>query len=1055
MNKFLYSLILLIIANLLVAQNNPAPFIGTNLTRGTQLRDLRLAVSCTGEYTQSVGGVANAQAYINTWIDELNATYGREYCVRFTLIPNNDILVFGDPNTDPWPTLPANASPCNGDGALYNAQAGEIDTRIGAANYDISHIFMLYPNSGGGCAGYFKGGISGPPNIAITRHEIGHQFSQSHTISNGGNNNYELSGGNWSIQGGNQQPYAHSSSFHSLANHLLTTEANAGTKINTGNTIPTVSAGPDRAIPISTPFVMKATANDPDNGDILTYAWDQLDRGIQQASPVPDDSQGPLFMRFAPTTEASRTIPKIADVIANNYRTTQESLPTQARDMNIRVTVNDNHKYDLNGTMINASGINSDDIKVTVVNTGPFAVTAPNAGTETWTTGQNVTVNWSEAGTRNAPISCAVVDIMLSTDGGVTYPYTLADGTTNDGTHTFILPNSIPATGQARIRVECDSYENLRFFDISNQDFTINSVCAVIGHVITPTSSITVDPGDAGLDLNPTPAYAKVLNDFTVNVVANDPMGRPAEFMQNGTGCTVTGFNLPYKIQSVKVDRTGEYTINPRFVGGLFEGFMVLYDGTYNPTSSCTNFVASNTTAGPSQTENIVVNLTAGTTYNMVFFPWVDATATTCNVSLSSSIGGKFYDANTQTAPAGGYAYTYAAVNTANGSIVQVSNDANFTTLPSGNYQVYGVSYKSANAPPDIVNPANFVGQTVGQIVSANCANFSSNYTSITVTGDPGGGGGEVCTDYPATDVPENIVDNTTVSSTLNVAAMGTISDLNITLTGTHTYMEDLTVTLVSPNNTRVVLFTAQCEDMDNFSITLDDEAANAIDCPVNDAATEQPQNVLASFDGQEMNGTWTLEISDNATDDTGQLTSWSLNICTGGNAGGVCEAGHNLTGTIAAGIYRSQQNITATGTVANGSNVMLKAGNSITLNGGFTVQAGATFSAAIEACIPLLPPAISYRSEKKKDHFAEMKLFPNPATEMLTVQLGSEREEVDYLVIYDNLGQTIYTINIEEGQEQLQIDLQQSVFRTGVYLVALHTAQGYQTKRLVVTKNN
>ena len=84
-------------SNDICAQNNPADFVNTNLARGQNLRVLRLAVSCDGEYTQSVGGVANAKANLDAWLIEINKIYGREYSVRFELIPNNDVLIFPDP----------------------------------------------------------------------------------------------------------------------------------------------------------------------------------------------------------------------------------------------------------------------------------------------------------------------------------------------------------------------------------------------------------------------------------------------------------------------------------------------------------------------------------------------------------------------------------------------------------------------------------------------------------------------------------------------------------------------------------------------------------------------------------------------------------------------------------------------------------------------------------------------------------------------------------------------------------------------------------------------
>ena len=178
------------------AQNNPSPFIGTNLPRGSSLRILRLAVSANGEFTQSVPGAndtekkAEVLRQMKIWLAEINIMYGREYSVRFELVPDNLLLSIIYPNaaTDPWPNM-SGGNGCDNASNILNIQASTIDGAIGAVNYDISHVIL--GNFGGGCAGGFKTGYSGGFDIPVTRHEMGHQFSQAHTINNGNSTNYE------------------------------------------------------------------------------------------------------------------------------------------------------------------------------------------------------------------------------------------------------------------------------------------------------------------------------------------------------------------------------------------------------------------------------------------------------------------------------------------------------------------------------------------------------------------------------------------------------------------------------------------------------------------------------------------------------------------------------------------------------------------------------------------------------------------------------------------------------------------------------------------------
>ncbi|RDB07415.1 reprolysin-like metallopeptidase [Runella aurantiaca] len=515
--KIKLTFLLLLIPLFLTAQNVPSPFIGTNLARGSSLRVLRLAVSVNGEFTQSVPGAndtekkAEVLRIMKLWIAEINNMYGREYSVRFELVPDNLLLsiIYPKAATDPWP--PMWGGGCINAANILNNQESVIDNAIGAANYDISHV-ILSSSYGGGCAGWFKAGYSSGFDIPVSRHEIGHQFSQAHTINNGNSTNYEPENAGRSVHGGNTDPYAHSNSYHQLAKYLLNTVPTVGKNIPTGNTVPTVNAGPDRAIPVNTPFTLFATASDPDVGDVLTYVWDQLDGSTMQNLPAPKKTQGALFSRLVPSLVPSRTYPKISSIIANTFSTTEEDMPTLARDLNFRLTVNDSHQFNYNGTMVNQSGTHSDDIRITVVNNGgPFTITSQNTAV-TYTGGTNQAITWNVNGTNLAPINASNVKISLSTDGGFTYPIVITNSTANDGSQVVTMPNI--NTTQARIKVQAvDNY----FFAINSSNFTItpNTSIAGIGISVTAENTLVSENGQTdtySVRLLTTPSGAVLLN---------------------------------------------------------------------------------------------------------------------------------------------------------------------------------------------------------------------------------------------------------------------------------------------------------------------------------------------------------------------------------------------------------------------------------------------------------------------------------------------------------------------------------------------------------------
>ncbi len=93
-------------------------------------------------------------------------------------------------------------------------------------------------------------------------------------------------------------------------------------------------------------------------------------------------------------------------------------------------------------------------------------------------------------------------------------------------------------------------------------------------------------------------------------------------------------------------------------------------------------------------------------------------------------------------------------------------------------------------------------------------------------------------------------------------------------------------VTLISPAGTRVSLFQDICStqewDSGNTGFNLWDGAAAAIgsSCPPGQA-TYRPRQPLSAFAGQQPEGTWTLEVSDDTFSDSGTLGAWGVQVST------------------------------------------------------------------------------------------------------------------------------------------------------------------------------
>ncbi|GAB4578791.1 MAG: hypothetical protein Fur0022_15280 [Anaerolineales bacterium] len=135
------------------------------------------------------------------------------------------------------------------------------------------------------------------------------------------------------------------------------------------------------------------------------------------------------------------------------------------------------------------------------------------------------------------------------------------------------------------------------------------------------------------------------------------------------------------------------------------------------------------------------------------------------------------------------------------------------------------------------------------------------------------------------------IPDSGATSDSLVVGGSGTILDVNVGITGTHTWVGDLIFTLSSSSASSVVIdrpgytgtgFGCSANDI---AVLLDDEG---VDGPVENQCSATPpalfgnptpNNPLSVFDTTELNDTWTLTVSDNAGGDTGTLQEWCITV--------------------------------------------------------------------------------------------------------------------------------------------------------------------------------
>lgn len=465
------------------------------------LQKFRIAISTNGEYTAFHGGtVADALAGINATLTRTNAIFETDMAITFELIDATN-LIFVNANTDPY----SNAND-------YEKWSDELEntlsTTLGNNNYDIGHLLGAEGGVGnGGCLGCvcdnsgrkgrgFSAAASFPEgdrfDLNLFAHEIGHQMGGNHTWA------YESEGSIFQSEPGSgstimayagitgenniqldSDPYFHYHSIKQILDNVATKSCQIKTRIN--NNSPVANAGSNFSIPIGTPYILKGSATDADANDVLSYCWEQIDSGVVNTNNFGSNlTFGSTNRSLPPTESPNRSIPNINSVInaqltASNpgLNSPWESVSTVARTLNWALTVRDRNP----NNPINIGQTSYDTMEINVIDTQrPFTVTSQNSNAISWIPNSTETITWDVANTNEAPINASRVNILLSTDGGLTYPTTLLANTPNDGSQDIV----VPALTSAFCRVKVEAANNI-FYAINSTNFAINlnvtSVC--------------------------------------------------------------------------------------------------------------------------------------------------------------------------------------------------------------------------------------------------------------------------------------------------------------------------------------------------------------------------------------------------------------------------------------------------------------------------------------------------------------------------------------------------------------------------------------------------
>jgi hypothetical protein len=341
-------------------------------------------------------------------MNRVNEVYERDLAITMQLVPDTNKIIYLSPSSDPW------------DNEYNSTTQSVLDDVIGDANYDIGHNFNTSGGGNAGCIGCVcqtgqKGSaFTGLPNptgdpfdIDFVAHEIGHQFGGFHTMntcsrSGSGATEVEPVSGS-SIMGyagicptnvqNNSDAHFNYVNVRDIQDNVQTGTSSACAQETTlTNQPPVANAGSDYTIPISTPFVLKGSASDPDGLSTLTYNWSQNDpenAGGGTGSPQSTWAVGPLYRSRFPSTSLNRWMPQISNVISNDLTPTWEVTPSVSRQMSFSFIVRDNGSGFANGI----GQTSTDLMDISVEDSDPFVILTPNTDV-IWNVGSTEMISW-------------------------------------------------------------------------------------------------------------------------------------------------------------------------------------------------------------------------------------------------------------------------------------------------------------------------------------------------------------------------------------------------------------------------------------------------------------------------------------------------------------------------------------------------------------------------------------------------------------------------------------------------------------------------------------
>ncbi len=826
---------------------------GNVLKVGNEARELRiydLIITNTGEFAQRVGGsnAAVREAY-NTVANTINAIFENEIGIRMQL-NILDTLIFLDPGTDPF----VNAS--TGGALLGQVLPAFNSAGVAVSTYDLGHILTGGCSDVGGvvsgqaCNDNSKtrgvtcvGGSVVGAAMRIMAHEVAHQFAVSHS---------------WNNCPGSEGQRASGTALEPGSGTTIMSYAGACGNQNIGGeqayyhvgsleqflTYTRVTGAAACATIVETDNFTPEVSFDYTDGFTIPASTPFRLEG--DATDVNGDRLTYNWEQFdlgpaSDVREPSLNAPLFRSLFPDEDGNVRyfPNLPDIVDDVQTLGEVLPTYTRDMTFRLTardnnaEAGGVDWKELKFKVSGEAGPFVVNNPEGGNL-RVGEYREITWDVANTDQAPVSCKRVNILMSTDGGDSFEVVLAENAPNIGSAFVTVPEGV-LTNEGLIMVE--AADNI-FLNVNTTSF----------RVLAPeVPSFTLEPSirydevclpdvlNIGLNTGSILDFAAPIS-FSVDA-GNLPEGIVTNF-SNETLSPGNNGNLTVDLSNVRYSGTLEFTIVAVAEGQDTARRTVLLDVTDNDYSDLATMAPAEGTTG------VILATT---------FDWTEA----ANADT--------YEIEIATSPT----FSDASLFERSGGLVET------TYLPE-EFFAANTLYFWRVRPANVCGAGAWTPPNSFRTVNSSCAPY------LTVDDVPLPGSGP----------------SYTRTSALFIEESGTISDVNLPNVNVRfNFVSKLTLALISPAGTRVVLYEEKCFSTNRLDLGFDDDAPLEVACPPDDERVFIPKGALADFNGEDIFGEWVLEVSVSETGNgAGSIVSWDIEFCADVNAAVLSRANNTAT---------------------------------------------------------------------------------------------------------------------------------------------------------------